>query len=84
MARRCTVCTHCRRTARSSPRHSVSFRKQYYCTHPALRDYPASAFKDRRIGFIGQGDLTIESGLTIKTHPRWCPMALSPISHIQR
>lgn len=76
MARRCSICAYCRCIAQPSPRRSVSFRKQYFCTHPALRDYPSSAFKDKRIGYIGHGDLTKESRLTLKTHPRWCPIEM--------
>lgn len=76
MARRCSVCTYCRCVAQPLSRRTVSFRKQYFCTHPALKDYPSSAFKDKRIGYIGQGDLTLDSNLTLKTHPRWCPMEL--------
>ena len=54
----------------------MSFRKQYFCIHPALKNYPSYAFRDKRIGFIGQGDLTLESSLTLKTHPRWCPIEI--------
>ena len=76
MARRCNACAYCRYIAQPSPYRSVSFRKQYFCIHPVLKDYPSSAFRDKRIGFIGQGDLTLESSLTLKTHPRWCPIEI--------
>ncbi|URJ36557.1 hypothetical protein MF625_000975 [Paenibacillus polymyxa] len=50
-------------------------RKKYYCEHP---DHRAGKIKDSRgmpiYNFIGFGNMTPYSQLTLKTSKRWCPL----------
>ena len=59
-----------------SQAHRLSRRNKYYCTNPELRNYPVAAFVGKEYGYIGHGDLTKENRLTLKTHPRWCPIEI--------
>ena len=76
MARQCRKCAFCGRRARAQTARSIMGRRMYYCAHPRLSDLPASVFRNMDPGFIGLGEATAESRLTLKTHPRWCPMEL--------
>ena len=76
MARRCTECAFCNPASKTKASRSIVGRSMYYCTHPCLSRLPVCVFRNMDIGFIGLGAATAESKLTLKTHPRWCPMEL--------
>jgi len=74
MARQCSRCKFCKSKKPIQTRRSPSIRRMYFCVHPYVFDLPASIFRANGIGFIGKGDLTADSPLQTKTHPRWCPI----------
>lgn len=84
MARQCSSCVYCRCIHPALNLAHSSSRNKYYCVNPELRIYPISAFVGKEFGYIGRGDLTPEGRLTIKTHPRWCPMELFSNKYAQR
>ncbi|MBO5475541.1 MAG: hypothetical protein J5982_03425 [Bacilli bacterium] len=71
---RCKDCKHCKQIGRSQiQRGNWIGRARYYCENPLLKGvrdkqgYPLNTF-------IGFGDNTLESPLSIKSCKKWCPL----------
>ena len=73
MSARCRDCPHCKAFKRTSTTRAAR-RNLYYCVHQRLKEIPVSAFGRSAVGFIGYGDNADGGMLTLKTHPRWCPI----------
>lgn len=79
----CRTCKYCANTGRQAGKYSAApgyGRKHYSCENPDVKSLPDYIFGYKQPGFIGFGDTTYESPLTMKTTPRWCPLKV--ISHI--
>lgn len=73
--RKCRDCTHCKSHGRSQSTSWHSYgRAHYYCEHPKAKQLTIDAFGNSAPCFIGFGDITFNSPLTVKTSPRWCPL----------
>ena len=68
---KCKECEFCKVRGRSESQCYEPGRKHYYCTNEGIEDCG-----DRSWGFIGFGTNTMESPLTVKTSPRWCPLKI--------
>lgn len=69
----CKECKYCKQVGRQQSQKWQLGRKRYYCKNPKvykMKDesgYPLN-------NFIGFGDMTEESPLTLKTSKKWCPL----------
>ena len=71
--RKCKHCKHCVQLGRAKgQRERVYGRKYYCCEHPKIVD--AKDKYGRIDNFIGYGDMTYESPLTLRGHKRFCPL----------
>lgn len=70
---KCKECEYCKQTGRQQSQRGNLGRKRYYCEHKSvlkMKDkygYPIN-------NFVGYGDMTIASPLTLKTNKKWCPL----------
>lgn len=63
---KCKYCNYIKNIGRSEAQgRNIYGRKHYYCKHPD---------RDKINDFVGYGDNSFSSELTLKTRPRWCPM----------
>ena len=70
---KCKDCKYCEQPFRQQSQCGKLGRKCYYCEHPktaTLKD----EFGHPLHNFIGFGDMTPESPLTLKNCKRWCPL----------
>lgn len=69
----CWRCQYCENIGRQQSQRGQLGRKRYYCNHPRVKE-----LKDRHRHplnpFVGYGDMTLNSPLTLKTRKRWCPL----------
>lgn len=72
---RCRNCSYCKQIGRMDGRFSTNGmgRKTYYCEHPNVRDI-LNKYGQPIHPFVGFGDTTYQSPLTLKTCKQWCPM----------
>lgn len=70
---RCVNCQYCKQIGRQQTQRGQLGRKRYFCKHPRVNE-----LKDEHglplYPFIGFGDMSKESQLTLKTRKKWCPM----------
>ncbi|MBG9692538.1 hypothetical protein ACP3VS_22780 [Lysinibacillus sp. VIII_CA] len=74
MKAKCKNCGYCRQLGRQQTQRGRVGRKHYYCEHPEAKLLPLNTFGNKATLFIGFGEHTLESPLSIKTSPRWCPI----------
>lgn len=75
--RACRFCNFCKieKTAQVTKNNQHgSPRSFFYCNHPDLVKIPKVEFGYRYPGYIGANTSEPGSQLTIKTHPKWCPI----------
>lgn len=69
----CAHCQYCQQVGRQRAQGGRFGRKKYFCNHPKVNE-----LKDNRglplFPFIGFGDMSVKSPLTLKTRKKWCPM----------
>lgn len=82
MQRECKNCNHCKQIGRQNMTTYGYGKKHYWCEHPEIEKIPFKKFGNSARGFIGFGTNTLTSPLSLKTHPRWCPMELKNIERI--
>ncbi|SFF22745.1 hypothetical protein SAMN04487969_11942 [Paenibacillus algorifonticola] len=72
MKRQCKYCNFCKEQGRMQSQRNRLGRKKYYCVHPETKDLTDD--RGRPIyNFVGFGDMTYPSPLTLKTSKKWCP-----------
>lgn len=72
---KCKTCEYCKQIGTTNGKYSSNkaARKTYYCEHPNVRDIQ-DKYGQPIYPFIGFGDTTIESPLSMTSHKRWCPI----------
>ena len=75
MARRCSECPYCKCVDPLNTRYLATRKWKYYCVHPDLTKLPRSVFHSE-YALVGFGRDTTKTDLTIRTHPRWCPLEI--------
>lgn len=69
----CAHCQYCQQVGRQQTQSGQLGRKKYFCNHPKVGE-----LKDKHgfplFPFIGFGDMSAKSELTLKTRKKWCPM----------
>lgn len=69
----CRHCQYCENIGRQQAQSARFGRKRYFCTHPKVKE-----LKDKHglplYSFVGYGDMSAKSPLTLKTRKKWCPL----------
>jgi len=70
MTIQCKYCPHLEQIGRMQTQRNRLGRKKYYCKHPGNEE---NRKKDKLFfDFVGYGDMTSGSPLTLKTSKKWC------------
>lgn len=68
---KCKDCKYCKQIGRQQSQRGRLGRKTYYCEYPGIYEL-RDEFGYQINNFIGYGDMTVESPLTLKTSKKWC------------
>lgn len=66
---KCKECKYCEEGGRQQAQRGRLGRKTYFCNHKEALEN-----SDKVYNFVGFGDMTEESPLTLKTSKKWCPL----------
>lgn len=69
----CKHCQYCKQVGRQQSQCGMLGRKKYFCNHPKVGEIK-DAYGFPIFPFIGFGDMSVASPLTLKTRKKWCPM----------
>lgn len=72
--KKCRYCEYCKDGGRMQSQCGRLGRKTYYCEEKRAYQLPMTAFGNKADRFIGFGDMTLQSKVSVKTAPRWCPI----------